>query len=154
MQKYGTPCKSVSNSSPPPVSQSMVGIQDDTIYHMVEQSDGSVVFSDINDETVHCAAHVSEPFLNNLLNIYIGTGVVFNHFERLIESFFPDPNCQILSFNIPDHLQTDMYELYPRIMAVLLNGYTKESLHCTYFVHNLTSPAMPSLFEEPPRLIT
>ena len=54
---------------------------------------------------------------------------------------------------MPAHLHTDMYEKYPRIMAVLLNGYTKESSHCTYFFHNMTYPAMPSLFEEPLRLI-
>ena len=72
----------------------------------------------------------------------------------MIESFFPHPSCQILSFNMPAHLHTDMFELYPRIMAVLLNSYRKESSQCTYFVHNMTSPAMPSLFEEPLRLIT
>ena len=92
--------------------------------------------------------------MNNLLNIYTGTGVTFHHYERMIESFFPHPNCQVLSFNMPDHMHTDMYEKYPRVMALLLNEYMTVSSHCTYIIHNLTSPAMPSFFEEPLRLIT
>ena len=142
--------KLMRSSTHPPVASSMTNLQDDIIYTMIEQTDGSVLFADINDDTALCAAYVSDPFMNNLLNIYTGTGVTFHHYERMIESFFPHPNCQILSFNIPDLLQTDMYEKYPRVMAVLLNGYTKESSLCTRFVHNVTSPSIPPYFVTAP----
>ena len=75
----------IKSSIAPPVSESMVALKDDIIYHMVEQPDGTVLFSDINDDSIECSAFVSEPFMNNLLNVYAGTAIVFHHYERLID---------------------------------------------------------------------
>ena len=57
------------SSIAPPASESMVTLKDDIIYHMVEQQDGTIMFSDINDDSIECSAFVSEPFINNLLNV-------------------------------------------------------------------------------------
>jgi hypothetical protein len=62
-----------------------------------------------------------------------------------------------LTFNIPSMLRHEnnilYYEAHPRIMAIILNKYTTIPSFCTYLVHNVTSEAMPSLFEQPLNLI-
>ena len=72
----------------PPTSATLDPLKDDIIYHMVEQTGGTIVFSDINDQTVECSAIVAQPYMDNLLNIYSSTAVVFQHYERLLDSFF------------------------------------------------------------------
>ena len=138
--------KLTKSSVAPPASESMITLRDDIIYHMVEQQDGTIIFSDINDETIECSAFVSQPFIDNLLNVYAGTAVVFHHYERLIDSFSPNPLCQTLQFNIPSNLRTDTYQMYPRIVAILLNAYTVKSTICTQLIHDDSSPSMPDSF--------
>ena len=43
----------------PPTSASLTPLRDDIIYHTVEQAEGTIVFSDINDQTIECSALVA-----------------------------------------------------------------------------------------------
>ena len=85
------------------------------------RSKQEVVFSDKNDQTVQCSYIVAQPYMDTLLNIYVSTAVVLQHYERLLTSFFPNPPCQTLKFNIPFAFKSDFYQQYPRIIAILLN---------------------------------
>ena len=78
----------------------MTNLQDGVVYHMIEQADGSFQFTDVNDDTVECSALVAQPFIDNLLNVYTGTAVVFHHYERLIDSFFPKPPSTLSNIGV------------------------------------------------------
>ena len=45
-----------------------------------------------------------------------------------------------------------MYQMYPRIVAILLNAYTVKSTICTQLIHADSSPSMPDSFEDPLRI--
>ena len=100
--------------NPPLVTSSMVTIQDDIVYTFLENPNGSIKFADVNDDSLQtrCKAYISNQIMENLLNILSGTGVVFPHYERMVEAIFPVPHCQILMFNIPTQLRHENNILY------------------------------------------
>ena len=80
--------------NPPFVRVSMSEIQDDIVYTFFENPDGTMNFVDVNDDTQLCKAYISAQFMDNFLNIITGTGIVFHHYERMLEEFFPVQHCQ------------------------------------------------------------
>ena len=89
----------------PHTASTLEPLAEGTIYHMTEQMGGPLLFSDINDEDVKCVAVVAQPYIDTMLNIYVGSAVIFQHFERLLTSLFPIPHCPKMIFNLTDEFQ-------------------------------------------------
>ena len=92
---------------------------------------------------------VSKPFIDILNNIFVGSAAIFHHYELLLTSLFPAPNCPKLIFNIPDEFISNFFPKFPCVLAVLLESYIVMPMLCVQLIHNDDSPAMPISFQDP-----
>ena len=139
----------------PLTAKSLEPPADGIIYHATEQMGqmGSpLLFNDINDESFKCVAVVAQPYIDTMLNVYVGSAVVFQHYERLLTSLFPTPHCPNMIFNLPAEFQSIFYLKFPRILAIFLDSYVVNPMICTQLVHDDASPNMPASFADPLRL--
>ena len=75
----------------PLTAQSLEPLADGIIYHATEQMGqmGSpLLFNDIKDESFKCVAVVAQPYIDTMLNVYVGSAVVFQHYERLFRKCY------------------------------------------------------------------
>ena len=75
----------------------------------VENANQAVDFPNVNSETSLCKVVIDSDFRSTLQNIYMSSAIMFQNYENLLETFFPEPLCQILSFNIPDSIHINIY---------------------------------------------
>ena len=79
------------------------------VYTFVDNGNQDVDFPNINSETKLCKVEIDADFRSTLQNIYMSSALMFKNYENLLETFFPEPLCQILSFNIPDSIHINIY---------------------------------------------
>ena len=80
----------------------------------MENSNEAVAFPNVNSKTDLCKALIDQDFKSILQNIYVSSALMFHNYEDLLETFFPEPLCQMLKFNMPASIQLGM-PLYVKI---------------------------------------
>ena len=63
------------------------------ILHATKQLGGPILFHDINIREITCVGIVAQPYLNILNNILISSAAVLHHYELVLSSLFPNPEC-------------------------------------------------------------
>ena len=96
-----------------------------------------------------CKVTIDKDFHSALENIYSATSITLHDFETLLASYFPEPVCQTLKFNIPTSSQkyTKLYSLYPRLLAKFLAQHLKVKYTCLILENNATSDPLPVVFK-------
>ena len=71
------------------------------MFSFVENADDFVHFPNVNSKTDFCKAIIDPDFKATLQNIFVSSAVMFGTYEELLTTFFPEPTCQKLTFNLP-----------------------------------------------------
>ena len=113
------------------------------MFSFVENVDDFVHFPDVNSKTDFCKAIIDPDFKATLQNIFVSSAVMFGTYEELLTTFFREPACQKLTFNLPTSIQSGLhlYEKFPQILAKFINKLLKIKSVCTVFYNNKTAPA-------------
>ena len=98
--------------------------------------------------TDYCKAIVDPDFRAALQNIFVSSAVMFQSYEKLLETFFPEPPCQKLTFKLPDSILPGLhlYEKFPRILALFTNKHMKFKSVCTVIENGDRSLDLPENF--------
>jgi hypothetical protein len=118
------------------------------MFTFVENADEIVKFPNVNSETDLCKAIIDPDFQATLQNIFVSSAVMFRSYEELLTTFFPEPQCQKLTFKLPTSILSGLhlYEKFPRILAMFINKHLKFKSVCTVFYNNGTAPNLPQIF--------
>ena len=119
------------------------------VFTYLEGHIASITFHNINSNVKNCVAIVDHHFQETIENVYYNTSVLMQQYENTIRTFFPSPNCQLLTFNLPDNFLQDLalYSTFPKSLALFLNRHTKFKSVCTVLGHNKTAENLPQQFE-------
>ena len=84
--------------------ESLSKVPSGKMYTYVENDNGEILFPNVNSMTDYCKAVVDPDFRAALQNIFVSSAVMFQSYEKLLETFFPEPPCQKLTFTLPDSI--------------------------------------------------
>ena len=118
------------------------------VFTFVENVNEAVAFPNVNSKTDLCKAVIDQDFKSTLQNIYVSSALMFSNYENLLATFFPEPLCQMLTFNMPASIQLGMplYVKYPRILAKFINKHLKLKSACIMLGNDATAPVLPDIF--------
>ena len=123
-----------------PVNEELLKpLSEGIILHATKQLGGPILFHDINKREITCVGIVAQPYLNILNNILISSAAVFHHYELVLSSLFPNPECPNMVFNIPSDYFSIYFDKFPRILAVILENYVLTPMICVQLLHNKDS---------------
>ena len=119
------------------------------VFTVVQINESNINFDPIDDPTFFCKVTIDRDFHSALENIYSATSITLHDFKTLLASYFPEPVCQTLKFNIPTASQkyTKLYSLYPRLLAKFLAQHLKVKYTCLILENNATSDPLPVVFK-------
>ena len=124
-----------------PVNEELLKpLSEGIILHATKQLGGPILFHDINKREITCVGIVAQPYLNILNNILISSAAVLHHYELVLSSLFPNPECPNMVFNIPSDYFSIYFDKFPRILAVILENYVLTPMICVQLLHNKDSP--------------
>ena len=118
------------------------------VFTFVENANEFVAFPNVNSETELCKAIIDPDFKSTLQNIYVSSAIMFSNYEELLTTFFPEPSCQKLTFNMPtsSQLGLPLYVKFSRILAMFINKHLKLKSACIMFGNDEIAPVLPDIF--------
>ena len=117
------------------------------VFSFIANGSQSVNFPAVNSDTSLCKVKIDNDFKSTLQNIYASTAIMFQNFESLLKTLFPQPLCQLLKFNMSKLIQLNMplYEKFPRVLAKFINRHLKVQYACIMFQNDAAAPVLPDV---------